>query len=107
MKKKKVRSKRYAAEIMTDTKYIDNLAFLASAPDLLHSLEKVARAIGLYMNANKMEYMCFKQKGAICTFSSKPLKLVYQFTYLSSNISLTESDVNICLAKTWNAISVY
>ena len=38
---------------------------------------------------------CFKQEEAISTLSSKPLKLVDQFTYLGSNISSTESDVNI------------
>ena len=48
--------------------------------------------------------MCFKQKGANPTLSGKPLKLVDQFTYLVSNISSTEIDVNICLAKAWNDI---
>ena len=33
----------------------------------------------------------------------KSLKLVDQFTYLSSNISSTESDVNILLWKVWTA----
>ena len=32
------------------------------------------------------------------------LWLVDQFTYLGSNILSTESDVNICLGKGWNAI---
>ena len=32
------------------------------------------------------------------------LKLVDQITYLSSNISFTESDVKICQVKVWNAI---
>ena len=35
--------------------------------------------------------------------SGKPLKLVDQFTYLRSNISSTESDMKIRLAKVWNA----
>ena len=48
--------------------------------------------------------MCFKQKDAISTQSGKHMKLVYQFIYLGSNISSTESDVNISLVKTWNAI---
>ena len=43
--------------------------------------------------------MCFKQKVVISTLSGKPLKLVDHLTYLSSNISSTESDVNIRLAK--------
>ena len=48
--------------------------------------------------------MCFKQKGAISTQNDKPLKFIDQFTYLGSNISSTESDVNIRLEKAWNVI---
>ena len=43
--------------------------------------------------------MCFNQDGVISTLNVKPLKLVDQFIYLSSNISSTESDVNICMGK--------
>ena len=42
----------------------DNLALLtnssAQAEFLLHSLEQTAGGNGLYVNANKIEYMCFK-----------------------------------------------
>ena len=48
--------------------------------------------------------VCFKQNGAICTLSGKPLKLIDQFTYLGSNISSAESDVNIRIVKAWIAI---
>ena len=48
--------------------------------------------------------MCFKQDGDISTLDGKFLKLVDQFTYLVSNISSTESDVNICIGKEWTAI---
>ena len=64
---------------------------------LCHSEEQATEDIGLYINANKTEYMCFKQ-GAISTLSSRPLKLVDLFIYLSSNIS-SENDANICLVK--------
>ena len=93
---------------MTDADYPDDLAFLANtlaqAEPLLHSLEQALGGIDLYVNANKTAYMYFKQKGAISTLSGKPLKLVDHFTYLSSNISSTESDVNIWLVKAWNVI---
>ena len=46
----------------------------------------------------------FKQKETISSLSGKPLKLVDQFTYLDSNISSTESAVNIHLAKACDAI---
>ena len=57
------------------------------------------------MNANKTELMGFKQERAISTLSGKPPKFIDQFTYLSNNISSTESDVNLHLVKAWTAIN--
>ena len=37
--------------------------------------------------------------GAISLLNGKPLQLVDQFIYLNSNISSTESNVNICFEK--------
>ena len=34
-------------------------------PSLLHSLEQVVGGIGLYYNANKTKFLCFKQQRAI------------------------------------------
>ena len=47
---------------------------------------------------------CFNREGVITTLNGGPLKLVHKFTYLSSNISSTEIDVNMRLAKAWTAI---
>ena len=47
--------------------------------------------------------MCFKQEGTISILSGKPLRLIDSFTYLGRNI-LSDSDINICLAKVLNAI---
>ena len=41
---------------------------------LLHIQKQTSGKIGLYMNANKTEYMCFRQKGAISILRAKPLK---------------------------------
>ena len=47
----------------------DDIAILANTPDqaetLLHSLERAAASIGLYVNAHKTEYMCYNQTGNI------------------------------------------
>ena len=43
--------------------------------------------------------MSFNHDGTISTLNGKPLKLVDHFTYLGSNISTNESDVNIRTAK--------
>ena len=53
------------------------------------------------MNEHKTVFFL---KGAISTRSVKLLKLVEQFRYLGSNISSTESVVNIHIAKPWNPI---
>ena len=79
-----------------------NTSILAESQ--LHSPEQTARGIGLYMNENKIEYMCSKLKVTFSTLSGGPLKFVDKFTYFGSNISSTESDVNIRLAKVWAAI---
>ena len=56
------------------------------------------------MNANKTEYMCFKWEGTISTLSGRSLKLVDKFKYFGSNVSSTESDINIYPVKAWTAI---
>ena len=75
---KKVRNRRYPAETMTDAVYANDQALLpnasAQAEFLLHSLEQATGDIGLFENADKTEYICFKQTGIISTLSGKPLK---------------------------------
>ena len=62
--------------------------------------------IGLHVDADKTEYICFNQnqKGGISTLKGGSLKLGVKFTYLGSSISSTESNINMCLAKAWIAI---
>ena len=94
----KKRSKRYLAKIITDADYADDIAILANASNqaetLLHSLERAATSIGLYVNAHKTEYMCYNQTGYITTLDGTPLKLVDKFIYLGSSISSTEKDID-------------
>ena len=49
----------------------------------------------------------FFKWGAISALSGRPLKLVIKFTYLGSNISSSESDINIFLVKAWNLIDMW
>ena len=87
----KKRSRRYPAKTITDTDYADDIAILANTPDqaetLLHSLERAAAGIGLYVNAHKTEYMCYNQTGDISTLEGTPLKLVDKFTYLEAALN--------------------
>ena len=102
---KKKRSRRYHATTITDAEYADDIAILANTPDqaetLLHSLERAATSIGLYVNAHKTEYMCYNQTGDISTLEGTPLKPVDKFTYLGSSVESTETR----LTKAWTAIN--
>ena len=104
----KRRSKRYPAKTITDADYADDLALLANTPNqaetLLHSLERAAAGIGLHVNANKTEYMCYNQTGNIATLDGASQKLVDKFTYLGSSVSSTEKDIDTRLTKAWTAI---
>ena len=79
----KKRSRRYPATTITDADYADDIAILANTPEqaetLLHSLERAAASIGLYVNAHKTEYMCYNQTGDISTLEGTPLKVDDKF----------------------------
>ena len=56
---------------MTDADYAENIVLLANtsaqAETLPDSLERAAAGMGLHVNADKTEYMCFNQSGDIST----------------------------------------
>ena len=92
-----------------DIDYTDDIALLANTPiqaeSLLQCLEQAAGSIGLHVNAGKIEYMGFNQKGDIVTLNGGSLKLVEKFTYLRSSVSTTENDIKMQLVKAWAAIN--
>ena len=104
----KKRSRRYPAKTITDADYTDDIALLANMPNqaetILHSLERAAAGIGLYVNAHKTEYMRYNQTGNTTTLDGASLKLVDNFTYLGSSVSSTEKDIDTRLTKAWTAI---
>ena len=99
----KERSRRYPAQNVRDADYTDDIALLANTPaqaeSQLHSLEREAAYIGLHVNADKTEYMCFNQRGDISTLKGGLLKLIEKFTYQGSSVSSTKNDINTRLAK--------
>ena len=101
-------NRRYPAQTIMDMDYADDIAVLANtlaqAETLLHSLEWAAAGIGLHVNTEKTEYMCFNQRGDISTLNGWSLKPVNKFTYLGNNVSSTKIDINTCLAKAWTVI---
>ena len=70
----KERSRIYPAQTITDMDYADDMVLLANTPaqaeSLLNSLERTAGGIGLHVNVDKTEYMCFNQRGDISTLNS-------------------------------------
>ena len=105
----KKRSRRYPATTITDADYADDIAILANTPDqaetLLHSLERAAASLGLYVNAHKTEYMFYNKTGDISTLEGTPLQLVDKFTYLGSSFESTEKDIETRLTKAWTAFN--
>ena len=105
----KKRSRRYPAKAFTDADYAYDIAILANTPNqvetLLHSLERAAAGIGLYVNAHKTVYMCYNQTGDISTLDGTSLKLVDKFTSLGSSVASTEKDIDTRLTKAWTAIN--
>ena len=61
----KERTRRYPVQVFTDEDDADDMALLenilAQAESLLHSLEQAAGGIGIHVNAENTEYMCFNQ----------------------------------------------
>ena len=92
---------------ITDADYTDDIALLANTPTqaetLQHNLEWATSSIGLHVNADKTEYMCFNQRGDISTLNGGPLKLVDEFTYLGSSVSHQPKMTSIH-DYTWTAI---
>ena len=96
-KKKKARSRQYFAKTFTDTDYRDSLLANTLKPNLC-CIAWSRQQEALVSTWTKMKVHVFTQD------YGKLLKLVDQFIYLSSNISSTESSVNIYIDKAWTAI---
>ena len=55
----------------------------------------LAGCIGLHVNTDYMEYICFHQRGDI---------FILKGSLLRSSVSATENDLNTLLAKAWASI---
>ena len=83
--------------MITDADYTDDIAILANTPtqakSWLPSQEWAAGGIGLHINTDKTEFLCFNQSSDISTLNDRSLKHVDKFTYLGSSVSSTEKDI--------------
>ena len=93
------------ARTVTSADNADDIALLANtqaqAQSLLHSQEQAAGGIRLHINADKIEFMCFNQRGEIPTLNSRSMKLVDKFDHLGS-----KNHINTRLAKAWTVIDI-
>ena len=108
LKLAKERSRRYLTQTITDADHVDEITLLANTPSqaesLLHILERAAGYIGLHVNADKTEYICFNPRGDISTLKCGPLKLEDKFTYLRTIVSSTDNYINARQGKAWISI---
>ena len=102
----KARSRRYLVENVTGADYTDDIELLTNtltrAESQLLAPGNAVGGIDLYVNADKMECMCFNQED-ISSPNGGSLKLVERFKYLGSSVSSTESDVYTS-GEAWTAI---
>ena len=104
----KNKSRRDPAQTLMDVDCTNDITLLVNSPaqaeSLVHNLEWIAGGIGLHVNTDKTEYMCFNQRGVISTLNGGLLKLVDKFTDIGSSVSSTENDINMQLVKAWTTI---
>lgn len=104
------RSRRYPAERVTDADFADDLALLTDtlkdAQEMLDSLEKVAKTVGLTMNESKTKYLSInltidEQQEVLKASNGSAIEKVEDFVYLGSWIASTEHDFFVRKAKAW------
>ena len=62
-------------------------------------LLQVSASISMHTRRN----ICFNQRGDISTLNGSSLKLVDKFSYQSSSVASTETDIDTRLAEAWTA----
>ena len=86
----KTKSRRYPTRTITDADYANDIVLPANTPTqvetLLHCLERTACSIGLHVNADKMEYICFNQRDDISSLNGGSLQPVNKSTYHGSSV---------------------
>ena len=72
--------------MITDADYADDIKFLenTAAQSLLHSLKRAPYGVDLFVNSDKIEFMCFNENGDISTLNGRSLKLVRKFTTIEA-----------------------
>ena len=95
-------------ETITDVDYANYLALENTSSQLesqLHSLEQAKRSIDLNENSDETEFLCSYQNAAISSLNGTLVYTsMYHCIYLGSNISSTETDINIRIGMSWTAI---
>ena len=105
------RSRRHPAKKIADTDYADDIALLTDyikdAEATVHSVENLAKVIGLFVNATKTKFICLNQNAGSGTNSlnRETIDLENDLNYLGSFIASTKKDDNIRLGEAWAALN--
>ena len=103
------RSRRHPEIRISDLSYADDIALLNSslelAEKLLHSVEKSASLVGLYLNAPKTNILTsnIKNPHTVKSANGECLKQVNNFKYLGAYIPDCKHDFNTRKALAWSA----
>ena len=71
--------------------------------DFLHRVRNNAARNGVFLNADKTDFMCFnqKQETVLSSINNDNIKKVGDFKYLGGWIDNTENDVNVRKVLAW------
>ena len=104
----KSRGRRYPTVTISDADYADDLAHFeescSDAEKLLHVLEEKANSVGSRVNIRKTQNFNINTNHKVRSVNGSQLKSVDNYTYLGSEISSVDKEINIRIAKSWSAL---
>ena len=105
------RSRRHSKVVLADLGFADDLALLsdeiAHAQELLLTVKKECKKVGLVLNANKTKSVAYNidEPTPLHTSDGTDLEWKDDFKYLGSWVYNSEKDISIRKAQAWRALN--
>ena len=105
------RSRRHPKVVLADLDFADDIALLsdeiAQAQELLLTVEKECKKVGLVLNAKKTKSVAYNidDPTPLHTFDGTYLEWKDDFKYLGSWVDNSEKDISIRKAQAWRALN--
>ena len=105
------RSRRHPKVVLADLDFADDIALLsdeiAQAQELLLTVEKECKKVGLVLNAKKTKSVAYNidDRTPLHTFDGTYLEWKDDFKYLGSWVDNSEKDISIRKAQAWRALN--